>query len=71
MTGSGLGPAAICEFLHQVVFAAPGIVGVVTDPEVDNVRSLRAFEKAGFTVVKTVQIRGESFRRRVVRLARP
>jgi RimJ/RimL family protein N-acetyltransferase len=59
-----------------VVFADPGIIAVVTDPEVDNLRSLRAFEKAGFSAAKTVQIRGESFRgksfrRRVVRLDRP
>jgi len=32
---------------------------------------LRAFEKAGFAVTDTVQLAGESFRRRVVRMDRP
>jgi aminoglycoside 6'-N-acetyltransferase len=71
LTGSGLGPAAIRKFLKEVIFADPGIHAVVTDPAVDNLRSLRAFEKAGFSTVKTVQLRGENFLRRVVRLERP
>jgi aminoglycoside 6'-N-acetyltransferase len=71
MTGSGLGPAAIREFLKVVVFADPGIRAVITDPEVDNLRSLRAFEKAGFSVVTSVRLCGENFHRRVVRLRRP
>ncbi len=71
MTGLGLGPAALCEFIKQMVFAEPGIEAIVTDPEEDNLRSLRAFEKAGFSVAKTVQLRGESYLRRVLRLERP
>jgi aminoglycoside 6'-N-acetyltransferase len=71
MTGLGLGPAAICEFVKQVVFADPGISALVTDPEVDNRRSLRAFQKAGFSLMNTVRLRGESGHRRVVRLNRP
>ena len=50
MTGLGLGPVAICEFLAQIVFADPCVTAVVTDPEESNVRSLRAFTKAGFTL---------------------
>jgi aminoglycoside 6'-N-acetyltransferase len=71
MTGLGLGPSAINEFLKEIVFVDPGISAVITDPHEDDLRSLRAFEKAGFSTTKTVQIRGESFRRRVVRLDHP
>jgi aminoglycoside 6'-N-acetyltransferase len=71
MTGLGLGPVAIVEFLRQIVFADPGISAVVADPEERNLRSLRAFEKAGFTVTGTVQLADEEFRRRVVRMDRP
>jgi hypothetical protein len=70
MMGSCLGPAAICGFLKEIVFAEPGISAVITDPETRNLRSLRGFEKAGFAMARTVQIRGESFQRRVVRLDR-
>jgi aminoglycoside 6'-N-acetyltransferase len=71
MMGLGLGPLAISEFLKEIVFVDPGIIAVITDPHEDNLRSVLAFEKAGFSVTKTVQIRGESFRRRVVRLDHP
>jgi len=39
--------------------------------EVGNLRSLRAFEKAGFAETETVQLAGENVRRRVVRLDHP
>jgi len=70
MTGLGLGPAAIREFLKQIVFANPGVSAVIADPEEGNLRSLRVFEKAGFTVTNAVQLTGENFKRRVVRLNR-
>lgn len=70
LIGAGLGPVVISEFLKRVVFADPRISAIVTDPEEGNLRSLRAFNKVGFTVTKTVQLRGESFRRHVVRLDR-
>jgi aminoglycoside 6'-N-acetyltransferase len=71
MIGMGLGPVAICEFLAQIVFADPCVTAVVTDPEEGNFRSLRAFRKAGFTLTDTVQLAGENFKRRVVRMDRP
>jgi hypothetical protein len=70
MTGLGLGPIIIREFLSQFVFASPTVCAVVTDPEETNVRSLRAFSKVGFTAAMTVQLVGESCRRQVVRLNR-
>jgi len=70
MTGLGLGPAAIREFVRQVVFSNPEVRAVVSDPEESNLRSLRAFEKAGFNVVRTVRLTGDACRRHVVRLDR-
>jgi RimJ/RimL family protein N-acetyltransferase len=71
MTGRGIGAVAICEFIKQIVFANPRVSAVITDPEEGNLRSLRAFEKAGFTVTKTVQLAGEIVKRRVARMSRP
>jgi RimJ/RimL family protein N-acetyltransferase len=71
MTGTGVGSNAIWKFLKEIVFAEPGITAIVTDPEEGNSRSLRAFQKIGFAVTKTVQLPGENFRRSVIRLNRP
>jgi aminoglycoside 6'-N-acetyltransferase len=70
MTGQGLGPVAIGEFLRQRVFVNGCVKAVVTDPAESNIRSLRAFAKAGFAMADTVQLAGEDFRRIVVRLDR-
>src|SRR3984957_7897217 len=59
MTGLGLGPLAIREFLKQVVFSDPHVSAVISDPEESTPRSLRAFKKAGFTLANTVQLAGE------------
>src|SRR5437667_2346198 len=66
LIGVGLGPAAIRAFIKDVVSADPTIRSVVTDPETNNERSLRAFIKAGFRVIRTVQLEGETFERSVV-----
>jgi aminoglycoside 6'-N-acetyltransferase len=70
MLGLSLGPLVIREFLRQIVLAGTGISAVITDPAEGNLRSLRAFEKAGFAVTNTVQLAGENFKRLVVRLYR-
>ena len=70
MTGLGLGPVAILEFLTQIVFADPRVSAVITDPEENNLRSLHAFKKAGFAFANTVQLAGEQFQRRIVRMDR-
>ncbi|SRR6266446_1366497 len=71
MIGLGLGPLAIQEFLKRVVFDDHNIRAVITDVDERNLRSLRAFEKVGFAATRTVQLRGESFQRRVMRLKEP
>jgi RimJ/RimL family protein N-acetyltransferase len=68
MTGKGLGPGTIREFIDQIIFVDPAVSAVITDPEENNLRSLRAFKKAAFTVMKKVKLHGESFQRCVVRL---
>jgi aminoglycoside 6'-N-acetyltransferase len=70
-TGIGLGPAIIRQFVTEIVFIDPAITAVVADPQEANLRSLRAFQKAGFTASHTVQLPGENFNRIVVRLHRP
>lgn len=69
--GQGIGSSAIRDFVLRVLFAEPGITAVVTDPEERNVRSCRAFEKAGFSAVRTVRLEGEQVLRRVMHLSLP
>jgi RimJ/RimL family protein N-acetyltransferase len=71
MTGLGLGPVIIRQFLDQFVFTNSNICAVVADPEESNIRSLHTFRKAGFNLANTVQLAGEGCRRQVVRLVRP
>ena len=52
MTGKGLGTEVIRRFVDKVVFARPETMRCVADPDAENLASLRAFEKAGFRVVK-------------------
>ncbi len=67
MTGWGLGTIAISDFIGQIVFADPTVNAVIADPEESNLKSLRAFEKAGFTRAHPVRLVGENLDRRVVR----
>ena len=71
LIGMGIGSTAIREFILKIVSAQPGITAVVADPEERNGRSCRAFEKAGFMPVRTVELEGENVRRRIMRLSLP
>jgi len=71
MTGKGLAPDVIRLFLAQVVFANPDVTAVFADPLENNLRSLHAFEKAGFAVERKVKLEGEKVQRCVIRLDRP
>ncbi|MBV9762682.1 MAG: GNAT family N-acetyltransferase [Acidobacteriaceae bacterium] len=66
MTGLGLGPVIIGEFLKQFVFVNPIIRAIITDPEETNLRSLRAFKKAGFKAMKTIRLVGEASNRQIL-----
>jgi aminoglycoside 6'-N-acetyltransferase len=70
MTGRGLGPAAIREFATNYIFTHSDLAAVVADPSVSNLRSIRAFMKCGFKIVRSVQLAAEEFERHVVRLDR-
>lgn len=52
LTGRGLGSRVLTEFVGDVVFAVPSTKACVADPDSDNRASIRAFEKAGFRVVR-------------------
>jgi RimJ/RimL family protein N-acetyltransferase len=52
LTGRGFGSEALRRFVADVVFLDPGIHACVADPDAENIASLRAFEKAGFRVVR-------------------
>jgi aminoglycoside 6'-N-acetyltransferase len=69
--GKGVGSRAIREFVLGVVSTKPGVTAVVADPEEQNGRSCRAFEKAGFICIRTVQVRDEKVWRRVMHLEVP
>jgi RimJ/RimL family protein N-acetyltransferase len=51
LTGQGIGSEFIGRFVEEVVLARPTTVACLADPDVQNVASIRAFEKAGFRIV--------------------
>jgi aminoglycoside 6'-N-acetyltransferase len=52
LVGGGLGTEVLRQFVDEIVFADGSVHACIADPDVDNVASLRAFEKAGFTRVR-------------------
>jgi RimJ/RimL family protein N-acetyltransferase len=52
LTGQGIGSEILRRFVDEIVFASPTTTSCLADPDVRNVASIRAFEKAGFRVVK-------------------
>ncbi len=52
LTGQGIGSEILGKFVEEVVFDSPTTIACLADPDVRNVASLRAFEKAGFRVVR-------------------
>lgn len=55
----GLGPLAIRAFLRTVVFSLLPVTRCVIGPAVANFSAIRAYEKAGFRYLKTVQLPNE------------
>ncbi len=66
--GIGLGPAILRGFVREIARSNPSVRAVICDPETNNRRSVRAFEKAGFVSVRAVQLPDEDFHREVMRL---
>jgi len=52
LTGRGFGSEALRRFVADIVFSDPEIRACVADPDAENIASLRAFEKAGFRIVR-------------------
>jgi aminoglycoside 6'-N-acetyltransferase len=55
-TGRGVGAVAIDAYVRTVVFVDPGVTRAVAGPHPANVRSCRAFVKAGFAPVREVVV---------------
>jgi RimJ/RimL family protein N-acetyltransferase len=53
LVGQGVGSELLRCFVDEVVFASPATTACIADPDERNVASIRAFEKAGFHVVRT------------------
>jgi len=66
----GLGPQILRTFLRDVVFADPAVAACVAGPDVRNQTSIRAFEKAGFRRLGTMEIPGEEAPEQLVRIER-
>jgi RimJ/RimL family protein N-acetyltransferase len=52
LTGRGIGSEMLRRFVAEIVFANRATHCCLADPEAENVASVRAFEKAGFRVVR-------------------
>jgi RimJ/RimL family protein N-acetyltransferase len=55
----GFGPFALRSFVHRIVFDGVTVPYCVIGPSVKNLSAIRAYEKAGFRHVKTVDVPGE------------
>jgi aminoglycoside 6'-N-acetyltransferase len=71
LTGSGLGTHVIRTFVSEVVFARAETRACLADPDVRNLGSIRAFEKAGFSAVATFVDPEDHQLHAVMRLERP
>ena len=71
LVGRGLGALVLRRFAEDVVFARTDAVAVVSDPPSTNRRSVRAFEKAGFRLWRTVTPPNEDCGDLLMRLDRP
>ena len=55
----GLGSAILRTFLREIVFGTTDAVSCIIAPEPKNKAAIRAYEKAGFKYLKTIQVPGE------------
>jgi RimJ/RimL family protein N-acetyltransferase len=55
LIGRGFGTAVLRKVLAEVVFAEPDIRRCYIDPNPANARAIRAYEKAGFVYLKTIE----------------
>jgi aminoglycoside 6'-N-acetyltransferase len=62
LTGRGLGPRILADFVERVAFARPATLAYVAAVDEENRRSWRAFEKASFSYVRDVEEEGRPHR---------
>ena len=55
----GLGPPLLRQFLQDVVFAKYDVESCIIGPSVKNTSAIRAYEKAGFSYFKTINVPDE------------
>jgi aminoglycoside 6'-N-acetyltransferase len=55
----GLGPMMLRQFLKDVIFADPAVDSCVITPMADNAPALRAYAKAGFKHLRTIEVPDE------------
>lgn len=55
----GLGTPVLRAFLKEIVFANPDVDFGIIDPAVSNRSAIRAYEKAGYRWLKTIDVPGE------------
>jgi aminoglycoside 6'-N-acetyltransferase len=70
LVGRGLGARVIGRFVTDVLFARAATRACVADPDVRNVASIRAFERAGFTRVRDFHDPGDGQVHALVRIDR-
>jgi aminoglycoside 6'-N-acetyltransferase len=68
--GRGHGPAMLRQFLKEVAFPFHGVDVCVIGPAVSNASAIRAYEKAGFTRLREVQVPREPEAELLMRLMR-
>jgi len=56
LINKGIGTEVINRFVEDIVFDDPSITQCVIDPEIKNAAAIRAYTKAGFTPVRTVEV---------------
>ena len=66
----GLGAPVLRRFLAEIVFARWDVASCIIGPEPKNTAAIRAYEKAGFQYLKTVQVGDEPAPEYLMRLAR-
>ena len=69
--GCGRGPVALAQFVDEIVWPITGASVCWIGPSTSNARAIRAYEKAGFIYIKTVQVPGEPRPEYLMRLEKP
>jgi RimJ/RimL family protein N-acetyltransferase len=66
----GLGSILLRKFLREIVFAKPETESCILGPQPKNAVAIRAYEKAGFRYLKTIQVPDEPKPEYLMRITR-